>query len=178
MAEAIGAIQENIVLRRARKVDEPNGVVARCAARAPPGGRAPSHALTLTRGSYVHTAVRDNMGRKAAVVALRTNATDAAARASLAEVARKVAMHVVVAQPRYLTKEAVPEAALEAERALQAEQARASGKPEKVIAKMVEGRMGKFYQEICLAEQARARPRRAAPSQAPTRGTHSPDPPP
>jgi elongation factor Ts len=64
-----------------------------------------------------------------------------------------LAMQVAAADPRYLRKEDVPPAVLEAEREIQRARALAEGKPEKVVDKIVEGRLSKFYEEICLYEQ-------------------------
>lgn len=64
-----------------------------------------------------------------------------------------LAMQVAAADPRYLRKEDVPAAVLEAEREIQRARALAEGKPEKVVDKIVEGRLSKFYEEVCLYEQ-------------------------
>jgi elongation factor Ts len=66
---------------------------------------------------------------------------------------RQVAMHVAAAKPDALRIEDVEHAALERERAVLSDQARASGKPEEIIAKMVEGRLRKYYEEVVLLEQ-------------------------
>lgn len=64
-----------------------------------------------------------------------------------------VAMHIAAANPRYLTKEQVTEADLEKEKAVFRAQAEASGKKGPVIDKIIEGKMGKFYEEVCLIQQ-------------------------
>jgi elongation factor Ts len=64
-----------------------------------------------------------------------------------------VAMHVAAAEPRYLTKDEVTEADLDRERTIFLDQAKAEGKPEHIAAKIVEGRMKKFYSQVCLMEQ-------------------------
>lgn len=64
-----------------------------------------------------------------------------------------VAMHVAAANPRYLTKEEVPAGDVEKEREVLRAQAESSGKPAAVIEKMVEGRIGKFFEEHCLLHQ-------------------------
>src|SRR3546814_6681615 len=63
-------------------------------------------------------------------------------------------MHVAAARPDALTIAEVDATALERERSVLSEQARASGKPEEIIAKMVEGRLRKYYEEVVLTEQA------------------------
>ena len=62
-------------------------------------------------------------------------------------------MHVAAAQPQAVDRDGVDASALDRERDVLSEQARASGKPEEIIAKMVEGRLRKFYEEVCLLEQ-------------------------
>lgn len=71
----------------------------------------------------------------------------------LMELGRKLAMHVAASAPPYLDRDSVPKEDLERERAVLVEQARASGKPENIIGKMVEGRLSKFYAEGCFLEQ-------------------------
>jgi elongation factor Ts len=73
--------------------------------------------------------------------------------AKLAALGKQLAMHVAAANPQSLTIAGVDPSSLERERSVLAEQARASGKPEEIIAKMVEGRLRKFYEEVVLLEQ-------------------------
>ncbi|MGK2349276.1 translation elongation factor Ts [Actinomyces sp. W5033] len=74
-----------------------------------------------------------------------------------AEVAHDVAMHIAAYSPTYLTRDEVPAEVVEKERAIAEETTRAEGKPDKAIAKIVEGRLGGFFKEICLTEQAFAK---------------------
>ncbi|EHQ91380.1 translation elongation factor Ts [Desulfosporosinus youngiae] len=67
---------------------------------------------------------------------------------------RDLGLHIAAANPQYLTKEEVPADVLQHERDILKAQALNEGKPEKVVEKMVEGRIGKFYKEVCLMEQA------------------------
>lgn len=69
------------------------------------------------------------------------------------ELGKDVAMHVAAANPGYLNREQVPTAELEHEKAVLTEQARNEGKPEKIIEKMVLGRIQKYYKEVCLVDQ-------------------------
>ena len=71
----------------------------------------------------------------------------------LAAFGKQLAMHVAAASPHALDRESVDPNTLDRERDILAEQARASGKPEEIIEKMVEGRLRKFYEESCLLEQ-------------------------
>lgn len=69
------------------------------------------------------------------------------------EFVRDMAMQVAAANPKYVSKEEVPEEEVEKEKHILIQQAMNEGKPEHIAQKMVEGRMGKFYEEICLLEQ-------------------------
>ena len=69
------------------------------------------------------------------------------------ELVRDLAMHIAAADPQFIRKEDVDEAALAKEKDIQKARAMNEGKPEKVAEKIVEGRMAKFYEEVCLYEQ-------------------------
>lgn len=90
-------------------------------------------------GEYIH------MGGKIAVLTIVDGGN--------AEVAKDVAMHVAAMKPTYVKKENVPADELEKERTVLKEQAINEGKPAEIAEKMVEGRIQKFYKEICLEEQ-------------------------
>jgi elongation factor Ts len=98
----------------------------------------------------VHSAAAPGLGRIGVLVAVEADAE----AALLADLGKKLAMHVAAANPIAVTRDELPADALERERAVLVEQARGSGKPEAVIQKMVEGRLAKFYEEVCLLEQA------------------------
>ncbi|GFZ84080.1 MULTISPECIES: translation elongation factor Ts [Paenibacillus] len=66
---------------------------------------------------------------------------------------KDIAMHIAAANPTYVRREEVPTEALEKEKEILRNQALNEGKPEKIIDKMVEGRIGKYYEEFCLMEQ-------------------------
>ncbi len=123
----IGTIGENLILRRTAALSADPGVVA----------------------GYVHNQTAPGLGKIGVLVALQSSG-DAAA---LADLGKKLAMHVAAAAPSAIDKDGVDPAQLEREREILAEQARASGKPEEIIAKMVEGRLRKYYEEVCLLEQ-------------------------
>ena len=95
---------------------------------------------------YVHSAIAPGLGKIGVLVAISGE--------NAAEVGKKVAMHVAASKPQFLSIADVDSATAEHERGIYAEQARASGKPEAIIEKMVEGRMRKFYEEAVLLEQA------------------------
>lgn len=108
--------------------------------------------LTVSQGvvaSYVHNALAPNLGKIGVLVALESTA-DAA---KLLELGKQLAMHVAAARPDALSIADVDSKALDRERDILSEQARASGKPEEIIAKMVEGRLRKYYEEVVLLEQ-------------------------
>ena len=95
---------------------------------------------------YVHSAIAPGLGKIGVLVAVKGE--------NAAEVGKKVAMHVAASKPAFLSIADVDSATAEHERGIYAEQARASGKPEAIIEKMVEGRMRKFYEEAVLLEHA------------------------
>ncbi|MBF0099112.1 MAG: elongation factor Ts [Magnetococcales bacterium] len=123
LTHKIATIGENMNLRRLARVAVSEGVVV----------------------SYIHME-----GKIGVLVGVQSAATD---KAALADLGKKLAMHVAASAPPWLDRSAVPPEALERERAILAEQARASGKPESIIEKMVLGRLDKFYGESCLLEQ-------------------------
>jgi elongation factor Ts len=69
------------------------------------------------------------------------------------ELVHDIAMHIAAADPRFIRKEEVSQEAMDKEREVQRARALAEGKPESIVDKMVEGRMSKFYEEVCLYEQ-------------------------
>jgi elongation factor Ts len=127
LTQLVATIGENMTLRRARVLSVPKGVVA----------------------SYVHSALKPGLGKIGVLVALE----GASELDALETLGRQVGMHVAAARPEALDVDAVDPAALERERSVLAEQARASGKSEAIIEKMVEGRIRKYYEEIVLLEQ-------------------------
>ncbi|MFV9509827.1 translation elongation factor Ts [Tepidibacillus sp. LV47] len=64
-----------------------------------------------------------------------------------------VAMHIAATNPKYISREEVPQEEIEKERQILTQQALNEGKPEKIVEKIVEGRLEKFYKEVCLLEQ-------------------------
>ncbi|MBF0135008.1 MAG: translation elongation factor Ts [Magnetococcus sp. DMHC-1] len=92
-----------------------------------------------------------HMGGKIGVLVAMESATQKVTE--LTELGKKMAMHVAAAAPSYLDRKAVPNEALDRERSVLTEQARSSGKPDNIIAKMVEGRLNKYYSEVCFLDQ-------------------------
>jgi elongation factor Ts len=91
-------------------------------------------------GSYLH------MGGKIGVLVELSAAADE-------ETVKDVAMHVAAAEPRFVSRDEVPPAVIEEEREIARGQAAASGKPAQVIEKIVDGKIGKFFEQVCLLEQ-------------------------
>jgi elongation factor Ts len=109
-------------------------------------------ALAVSPGvvsSYVHNAASPELGKIGVLVALKS----AADKTKLAALGKQLAMHVAAASPLALTPEHLSKEVVDRERAIQADLARQSGKPENVIEKMLEGRMRKFYEDTVLLSQ-------------------------
>jgi elongation factor Ts len=101
-----------------------------------------------TVGSYIHA------GAQLGVLVEINCESDFVARTDdFQELVRDLAMHIAAADPQFVRKEDVTPAVLEKEKEIQKARAIAEGKPEKIADKVVEGRMAKFYEEICLLEQ-------------------------
>ena len=99
-------------------------------------------------GHYIHP------GSKMASLVEVNCETDFVARTEqFQELARDLAMHVVAAHPLYLSREDVPEDVVAREKDIYAEQMANSGKPEHVLEKIAEGKLDKWYSEVCLLEQ-------------------------
>lgn len=127
LAALIGTIGENMTLRRMTKLTVGQGVVA----------------------SYVHNAVVPGLGKIGVLVALES----AASADALQTLGKQIAMHIAAAKPEALNIADVDAAAVERERAVLTEQAAATGKAPEMIAKMVDGRIRKYYDEVVLNEQ-------------------------
>lgn len=127
LANMIATIGENMTIRRISHLSVTQGIVS----------------------SYVHNSLAPSLGKIGVLVALESSA-DAA---KLTELGKQLAMHIAAARPDALTIQDIDPKALERERNIIAEQARASGKPENIVEKMVEGRLRKYYEEVVLLEQ-------------------------
>jgi elongation factor Ts len=127
ITQAIAVIGENINLRRTAYLEVSEGTVA----------------------GYLHNQLAPGLGKLGVLVALES--TGDASR--VGETGKQLAMHVAATNPQAVSTDRVDASVLERERAIYADQARASGKPENIIEKMVEGRVRKFYEESVLLEQ-------------------------
>jgi elongation factor Ts len=128
LTQLVATIGENMQLRRTAKLSVGNGTVA----------------------AYMHNAVVPGLGKIGVLVGLESTGD----KAKLAALGKQVAMHVAAAKPLALSADQLDKAAIDRERAIYAEQAAASGKPAEIVAKMVEGRLRKYYEEVVLLEQA------------------------
>lgn len=128
LTQIIATIGENMNLRRMASLSVSSAVVA----------------------SYVHNAIAPNLGKIGVLVALESTA-DAD---KLMALGKQLAMHVAAARPEALTIADVDTTALDRERNILSDQARASGKPEDIIAKMVEGRLRKYYEEVVFLSRS------------------------
>jgi elongation factor Ts len=131
LTHLVAKIGENMNLRRLARLGVGEGAVA----------------------SYVHNAVSPRLGKIGVLVALES----AAPAEKLAELGKQLAMHVAAANPQYLDAASVDKSALDRERQVLLEQARqdpkSAGKPDNIIAQMVEGRLRKFYEQVVLLDQ-------------------------
>lgn len=127
MTHLIATIGENMNLRRATIVFVDEGVLA----------------------AYVHNQVAPGLGKIGVLVGL-TSSGDAEV---LAATGKQLAMHIAATGPASISRDDLDPEMVERERNILSEQARESGKPEEIIEKMVEGRIRKYYEEVCLLDQ-------------------------
>lgn len=99
-------------------------------------------------GSYIHTG-----GQIGVLLEVQTSAASVGSQEEFKTLIRDLAMQVAAASPQYVSKDKVPADVLEKERGIQRARALGEGKPEKMVDKIAEGRMSKFYEEVCLLEQ-------------------------
>jgi elongation factor Ts len=121
----IAKLGENIAVSRFATLSAKNGVV----------------------GSYVHP------GAQVATIVQVHSTGKAVGQQEFQTLVRDIAMHVTAANPQFIGREAVSAEALSKEKSIQRERALKEGKPEKMVDKIVEGRLSKFYEEVCLLEQ-------------------------
>lgn len=125
VAELVGVIGENIQLRRSASIEASNII------------------------SYLHNSVSDTLGKIGVLVAIESSGN----KEKIQELGKQIAMHIAAIKPESLNVEGLNPELVERERNILTEQARASGKPEAVIEKMIDGRIRKFYAEVVLLEQ-------------------------
>ena len=123
----VATIGENMDIRRTATLEVGNGVVSQ----------------------YVHNALMPGIGKIGVIVALESDG----GLDGLDETGKQLAMHIAAARPQAVSQDDLDQEAVERERQVLIEQARESGRPDNIIEKMVEGRLRKFYEEVCLLEQ-------------------------
>ncbi len=128
VGEMVATIGENMQLRRAGSIKVSKGVVA----------------------SYMHNQIAPGLGKIGVIVGLQSTGD----KDRLAALGKQIAMHIAATNPLSLDVDGLDPAVIERERAILIEQAKESGKPDNIIAKMVEGRLNKYYQEVVLLKQS------------------------
>ena len=99
--------------------------------------------------AYIHPG-----GKLGALVEINCETDFVARTAEFQTLLKDMAMQVAAANPRYIRREEIPAAELDREKSIHRQQALESGKPEKIADKIVEGKMERFYSEVCLLEQS------------------------
>lgn len=127
LTHLIATIGENMHIRRAEVVTVDEGVMT----------------------SYVHNQLSPGLGRIGILVALKSTGD----KATLEGLGKQLAMHIAASSPASISSSDLDPEMVERERTVLTEQARESGKPEEIIAKMIEGRIRKYYEEVCLLDQ-------------------------
>ena len=125
--EMVGTIGENMNVRRTRALSVSQGVVS----------------------AYMHNTIADGVGKIGVLVALESSGDPE----KLDAFGRKLAMHIAAINPLALSQDDLDPEIVEKERQVLTDQARESGKPDNIIEKMIEGRIRKFYSEVCLLAQ-------------------------
>ena len=127
LVNLIAIIGENLSIRRVEHISISEGAIS----------------------TYVHNKLADGLGKIGVLVGLETSCKCPSVEA----LGRQIAMHIAAANPQVLAVEDLSADVVARERAVVTEQAKASGRPENVIEKMVTGRLNKFYEEVVLLEQ-------------------------
>jgi elongation factor Ts len=123
----IATVGENMSLRRMAKLSVSKGIVA----------------------TYIHNSLADNLGKIGVLVALESEGDVA----KLEALGKQIAMHVAAVNPQFLDISSVAPEVLEREKNVIRETAKEGGKAPEIIEKMLEGRVRKYYEEVCLLEQ-------------------------
>ena len=127
LTDAIATIGENMNLRRTAVVQVQDGVI----------------------GNYVHNTVKPGLGKLGVLVALESTGN----KDVLSALGKQIAMHIANTKPLSISPDDLDQTVVARERAVAAESARESGKPDAIVEKMVEGRIRKFYEEVTLLAQ-------------------------
>jgi len=136
LTEAKGDMEQAVIVLRKKGVS----VAAKKAARVTSEGSV---------ASYIHAG-----GKIGVLVEINCESDFVARTEDFKELVHDIAMHIAASDPKYVRKEDVTPEAYEREKDIFRAQAIASGKPANIAEKMVEGKMAKFYEEVCLLEQS------------------------
>lgn len=98
--------------------------------------------------SYIH-----HNNRVGVLLELKCETDFVARTDEFQELARNIAMHIAMANPQYVSRDQIPQEVIEHEMSIEREKAKAEGRPEAVLDKIVQGRMAKFYESVCLLDQ-------------------------
>jgi elongation factor Ts len=139
LEQAAGSMEKAVVLLREQGV----------AAAAKRAGKATAQGVV---SSYIHAG-----GRIGVLVELNCETDFVARTEEFQQLAKELAMHVAAEDPQFLSREEVPAEMLDKEKEIYRIQAQKAGKPEKVLDKIVEGKLNNFYRQVCLLEQAYVR---------------------
>ena len=135
LVEAKGDIEQAIVLLRKKGV----ATAAKKATRVTSEGSV---------ASYIHAG-----GKIGVLVEVNCESDFVARTDDFKDLVHDIAMHIAASDPKFIRREDVTPEAYEREKEIYREQAQATGKPQNVVDKIVEGKMGKFYEEVCLYDQ-------------------------
>lgn len=127
LTHMIATVGENMALRRLSVLSVDTGIIA----------------------SYVHNATSSGTGKIGVIIALESDGDTA----KLTALGKQLAMHIAAAAPLSISSDDLDQAVIERERQILIDQAHDTGKPMEIIEKMVEGRIRKFYEEVCLLQQ-------------------------
>ena len=127
ISDTVAKIGENMTLRRAKKLEVGQGVI----------------------GSYIHNFVAEGVGKIGVLVALESSGKADV----LADLGRKIAMHIAASNPLAVEPSGLDPAVVAREKEVMAEKFRAQGKPDNMIAKIVESGLKTYYKEVCLLDQ-------------------------
>ena len=135
LVEAKGDLEEAMVVLRKKGI----ATAAKKAARVTSEGSV---------ASYIHAG-----GKIGVLVEVNCESDFVARTDDFSELVHDIAMHIAASDPKFVRKEDVTPDAYEKEKEIYRAQAKATGKPDSVVEKIVEGKMSKFYEEVCLYEQ-------------------------
>ncbi|MBT4989087.1 MAG: elongation factor Ts [Rickettsiales bacterium] len=127
IVESIGSLGENIVIRRVSTFNNSDCYIS----------------------SYIHNAIDANLGKIAVLVKFKVSKVTE----DVKQIGRQIAMHIAASRPVSVNSNDVPAELVQKEREIFSEQAKASGKPDNIIEKMVEGRIRKYFEEVVLLDQ-------------------------